>query len=57
MRKKDLLKHIKRTVLLNAALFIFFGLLPYRSQPSCEPFRFTCKEVSPMVFRYSSMNL
>jgi len=28
MRKKDLLKHIKRTVLLNAALFIFFRAAP-----------------------------
>ena len=28
----------------------FIGLLPHRSQPSGEPFSFTCKAVSPMGF-------
>ena len=32
----------------NKSLPFFCGLLPNRSQPSGEPFSFTCKEVSPM---------
>ena len=33
----------------SARWMIFFWLLPHWSQPSGEPFSFTCKAVSPMV--------
>lgn len=34
--------------MLPLLLFVAPGLLPLRSQPTGEPFSFTCKEVSPM---------
>ena len=39
---------MRNTEVAVFATSYFFGLLPHRSQPSGEPFSFTCKEVSPM---------